>query len=325
MARLSRIWTDVRVAIAILVLANLVVVGYLLIRDPSGAPSGDVVIPTVNSTREPVLDPPTLEPGVDSEPTAPATSPVEALPTPRQLAVVDATTAWRVTLATCGETGGPIVKRTVDGGATWQDIAVGSGAATRLLSQSAASALLVGTATTGDCAPAAWQTTDSGSTWTEFPDGLANTWYLDPATRSSLVGPAATAPVPCGDEGAIDLGVSSSNTAVVLCRSGALALSSDGGAQWASTDVTAAEPYAIVGTGDEVLVAHGDAACTDGVAISRYGVTGGEGASLEAAGQVCAPVLPGDLGALAIGAAEDEIWVWGATLARSSDRGATWQ
>lgn len=299
------------VVVVVLVVLNGVVLMLLLTRDePGGAaapPPSTPASPNITTEPPPV---PAVEPTA-SETTDPAVVPA-SLAT-RQLVAVDADTAWRSTLASCGQ-GAAIVERTLDGGASWDATELDVDSVVRLRATDASSAFVVGAVE--DCATALTSTTDGGETWTRADATLSSAWFLAPTDRTFVAGPRGDGPVPC-PAGAVDLVALDVQRGAVLCQDGSIAVSQDGSQNWTTT-VSIAGARALAQNGSAYAVATFEGPCE---ALSIYDVSSDGQAQAEPF--ACAPVTSAV--EVAVSVTDNLMWVWSGTeLAISRDGGQTW-
>lgn len=304
----SRVWAVV--AVAVLLVLNLAVVAALTLRDGPTPVGGGRVDTGVDTPSVPPDVPPEVPAATNPE-EAPALLPV--VTATRQLVALDDVTAWRATLASCGETAS-VVERTEDGGATWTPVSPGVDTLVRLRASDAASAFVVGA--TDGCATALASTDDGGQSWNRADETLSSAWYLAPTDRSVVVGPSGQQPVPCAD-GVVDLVATGTRSGAVLCTDGTVAVSRDGGRSWGATGAVAGA-RAIAQRGDGYLVATDEGTC-EGLAVHAVDVTGVP----DPEPWVCAPVAPAV--DVAIAGEAGALWVWsGQELVITRDEGQTW-
>ncbi|GMA30382.1 WD40/YVTN/BNR-like repeat-containing protein [Litorihabitans aurantiacus] len=302
---------------AVLVVANAVVVAALLSQStPGGAealPPETVASPPLPEVpQEPVTSaPPEEMEEPDTENSQAAAIPVTTAV--RQIVGVDDETAWRATLASCGQ-GAAIVERTLDGGASWEATELDVDSVVRLRATDASSAFVVGAVQ--DCATALAATTDGGDTWNRADATLSSAWFLAPTDRTFVAGPRGDAPVPCPAE-AVDLAAVDAQRGAVLCQDGSIAVSDDGGQSWTTT-VSVAGARALTQDGPSYAVATFEGPCE---ALSIYDVSSAGQAQAEPFS--CAPVA--SAAEVAVSVTGDLMWVWsGSELAISRDGGQTW-
>lgn len=251
---------------------------------------------------------------------------VETVPATRILDAVDADGAWRATTGACPDAAAsPEV--TTDGGETWSVTdatgPTGVTALQRIIASSVDVATMVGAAA-DSCAPTLIRTYVRGDNYEEYPADVGTAWHIDPADRAQVVTPDGSVAAPCAS--AVAVAPDGDESAAVLCADGTLSTTTDAGATWsAPADVAGGQSIDAVDGG--YLVARlGGTPCA-GVAIGVVS-PGADDTSVTIAEAGCVP-LSGDLAALAgrvaISGSEGAWWVWaGDTVARSTDRGATW-
>jgi photosystem II stability/assembly factor-like uncharacterized protein len=135
----------------------------------------------------------------------------------------------RATAGSCktGET--PTIELSTDSGATFAPTAEGLGVAQvlRVVADSASDLWFVGT--DDGCTPSIWRSDDGGSGWTQSP-GSRGAWHRVPGSRSSRIhAPTGRVAVGCS---VASLSPIDGQTARVLCASGTVLGTADGGSTW---------------------------------------------------------------------------------------------
>ncbi len=105
---------------------------------------------------------------------------------------------WRATAGRCGETE-PLLERSTDDGATWQDVTpryLGIGQILSLDAFADTEAQMVALMGPG-CELQALRTFTQGRFWEPYPDVLAASTYVDPADPATVVIAGAAASAPC--------------------------------------------------------------------------------------------------------------------------------
>jgi hypothetical protein len=168
-----------------------------------------LVVLAIQNTRpvEPAIDPepvPTFSFGVGATPTsAPTVSEAPAASAPPQAAEerllsVGSGRMWRGTAGDCGVTA-PLIERSTDGGATWDDVTPtyrGIGGLLSLDAFAQTEAEIVAEMGAG-CEIQALRTFTQGEFWEPYPEVLAASRYLDTAATPSVVTPQGAVPAPC--------------------------------------------------------------------------------------------------------------------------------
>lgn len=171
---------------------------------------------------------------------------------------------WR---GIAGECGGapPLIERSVDGGETWEDVTPnyrGIGQVLSLDSFAGTEAEAI-TRVGAACETQALRTFTQGEFWEPYPEVLATSRYLDPATPSTLLAPQGSVATPCADPRSVR---ASGNTVALICDGTGFVLR---GAEWLSLPTPGVAAMS-VSRGD-ALVAARSAAC-EGLEISVLSV-----------------------------------------------------
>jgi photosystem II stability/assembly factor-like uncharacterized protein len=282
--------------------------------------AGDVPTPRVLRSPAPISSAdPTAAPAEPPKPAA-ATATAPA----RIMAAVDGNRAWRASTGPCGAEARP--EFSADGGATWKS--TDATAPTGVVSLQAIDiegeqvASMIGQNAV-DCSAMLVRTFVGGDNYARYPADLPNAWYVNPLDRAVVHAPGGDGAAPCAE--AIALAAASAERAAVLCGDGAMFATTDSAANWSAIAATpGAMALAASGAGYVVAVI-GDATCggvrlgffTDATSPAPV-VPGGCFASESSAAALAGQIAVADGGGI--------LWLWaGASLARSSDGGATWQ
>lgn len=318
MFRRTNRWT--LAGIAALVVLNVILLALLLRPTEPQASSGPV----------PTFTPVEVSPGVvagatpttSPAPTS-AAAPISPAPVTRLITAADGQTAWRASTGTCDEPA--MMERTQDGGGTWQPVEPGLAPAVRMKATSTTSVFAIGGDPEGACAPRFAFSRTSGDTWVTDDGELPGSWYLAPADRATVHGPAAEVPLPCG--GAVELAGLDADRAGLLCTDGGVWLTADGGAAWAQAG-SVPDAVTIAPTADGYLLAVVRPATCAGVGVFPVAADGAgtsEAGAPDAAPLGCAPIEGATPGQIALAAAGANVWMWsGDTVIRSVDAGLTW-
>lgn len=297
-------WAVAAIVVFVIVDAALVWWALASVRADSGTPQGEVLpsVPPAQTT-EPT-------PETSAEPDATAASASSARPTV-VLAALDANLAYRGLVGRCPDAAATL-EVTTDGGATW--VPAFTAGLTDLQSVEPADADIVSMVARdpAGCGIGRYRSYVQGADW-EPTGELEPTWYLDGAV---VFGPGGDSSQ-CGasDGEAVQVAGASEGAAAVLCASGAVHTTTDGGGTWSSAPVPD-RIVAIASTFDGYLVAVTGDGCR-GIRTVALAPDATPGACLEA------DVTPGTT-ALDV-ASDGTVWVWsGRAFARSDDGGATW-
>ena len=141
---------------------------------------------------------------------------------------IDSARAWRFVQGACPG-GGASLAHTDNGGRTWEDVPIPFGAISRVQVTDAAKVVVVGTEGAG-CRETALRSTDTGQTWAS--GGALAWWYRSLATPTAVVNSNGRAGTPCGNGKALSVSALSATSAAVLCESGKVVETADGGGNW---------------------------------------------------------------------------------------------
>lgn len=167
-----------------------------------------------------------------------------------------------------------------------------------------------------ECAPQLYSTANSGSTW-NGPLSAVGTWYLDPASPSTLGAPGGAKTIGCE---ALGLSPVTDRQVAVLCADGSVITTNDGGTTWA-------EPVAVDGITalsysrqNLLAVANGDEICS-GLQILNLGTNG----SMEQLSCVEMDIGSAGAGDMALAQSGNNLVLWaGDNQLISTDGGQTW-
>lgn len=282
-----------------LVLLNVVLIALLVLRPtaPSAGERADGVRdPALSATGAPEE---VEEPPVKVEPSAPPSldEAVTSGLAERLLVNADASTAWRATTGNCTDPG--TLERTVDGGATWEELPLNLAPVSRLRVLGPQSLFVIGG---GDgCAPTYVSSADGGMSWVTNDAYLVGSWYLLPDDSSIIATPVGEVDAPCEPA---DLAALDAQHAAVLCADASLALTQDGGASWSASETEIAaraigvanDGYALAGTHEQ---------CGDSVALNRVDTAG-----TTLSEHACTELEDANAQRLAISATGGATWLW---------------
>lgn len=205
--------------------------------------------------------------GATSTPTPTATPDAGADAAAERFAAVFGDQVWRATAGSCAAPEvAPVVEYSTDDGATWIDVTPADARQVLQLAAFGEGQGEVIAATGDDCAPAALRTYTAGRAWESYPNVLAGSTYVDPADRARIVMAGSPVAAPCADVRSVR---SSRGVVGVVCDGVAYVGGSTG--QW--TEVTP-EAIALDAVSGTIVVAHSAAACSGGVAVTRYASAG---------------------------------------------------
>ena len=309
---------SIYIAVGAFVAVDILLVALALGSHQVGAEAGAPrIIPNVAApagTSTPAVSP--------SSAPAPAAEAVLPLPPTRLLGAVDENTAWRAVTGACPATPAS-PELTTDGGATWKTTdASGPAEVTalqRLMVTSERVVEMVGL-TEADCAPEFVKTFVGGDNYSSYPSKIDGSWYVDPADRATVHGPAGDTTAPC--DAVVTLAVRDDESAAALCADGQLFATTDAAATWSEPNSAPGVVSVTAAEGGYLAAAVGTVDCA-GVQIMTV-------TSALAPGPVgcyLSIVSPATLsGNVAVSVTAGSMWLWaGDSLARSLDGGATWE
>ncbi|MBF4614142.1 hypothetical protein [Curtobacterium sp. VKM Ac-1376] len=292
------------VVVVVLVVLDIVLVALALGRTDSeqNGPAGP--IPTFTSTPH-TAETPTAGASADAD-TASSGETAHRL-----LSAVDGQEAWRASAGTCGGPR-PVLEHTVDGGATWVPVGLGTdvGSLMAIRASDAELSVLVGVGE--DCTATVRTSTDAGVTWDAGTAGAAGAGI----TADGVVLAGETVQAPCTDP--IDA-FQGEQTSVVIC---------DGHLEWrtgtaAWVDVPMGGVRSIGVDGGEYTLARVGAASCDGVQFETMPAADVT-PTTPTTPIGCATGADTD-GTVSIDRVEQDVWLWdGDTVRVSADGGASW-
>ncbi|PZE61603.1 hypothetical protein DEJ24_04930 [Curtobacterium sp. MCPF17_001] len=294
--RTTLIW--VAIVIVVLVVIDIALVTLALGRTApnSGDPAGP--IPTFSSSPR--------------SSTSPSPSPTaDAAGARRSLSAVDGQEAWRATGGTCGGPA-PTLEHTLDAGATWEPVTLGSDVSSVMAIRASSASLTVLAGVGDDCTPTVRSSTDDGATWSAAGDGAAGAGI---STAGVVLSTGVVDP-PCSDPIEAFQG---KQTSVVIC---------DGQLDWRSgtgdwVDVPLDGVRSIADAGNDYSLARiGTDTCAGvqiesmpAIAVTPATTTTPIGCDADAATE----------GSISLDRSGNDVWLWaGDTVAVSTDGGATW-
>ncbi|MGP3535779.1 hypothetical protein ACTU3I_13355 [Microbacterium sp. RD1] len=204
---------------------------------------------------------------------------------------------WRAVAGECGSVA-PLMERSTDGGQTWREVTpryLGIGQVITLDAFAGTEAESVARMGAG-CETQALRTFTQGRFWEPYPEVLAASRYLDPATPATVITPDGPLAAPCDDPRSAR---AAGSTLALVCAGTPFVLGGD--RQWVQLPVPDAAALSIVG--DRILVAARAAGC-DGLAVTALSGSG----FADAASLGCAPADPA--APVAVAAFDDGAVVW---------------
>ncbi|PZE65405.1 hypothetical protein [Curtobacterium sp. MCBD17_021] len=297
MTRSTLVW--VAVVVVVLVVIDIALVTLALGRTAPNAGDQAGPIPTF-SARPDASTSPTPTPSAD------------AAGEPRRfLSAVDSQEAWRGSGATCGGAA-PTLEHTVDGGATWVPVALGSDVSTLMAIRASSTDLAILAGIGEDCTTTVRTSADDGVTWTAGSPGAAGAGV----SSDGIVLATGVLEPPCSDPIEAYQG---QQTSVVIC---------DGQVEWRSgagdwVDVPLGGVRSMADNGDEYLLATISSDACEGVEIASMtaiGVT-----PETATTTVGCDADAATTGLISLDRAGNSVWLWaGDVVSVSADGGATW-
>ncbi|RPE85236.1 hypothetical protein EDF28_1181 [Curtobacterium sp. PhB137] len=295
-------------AVVVLVIVDVLLVALALARTAPSSNGTTGPVPTFSNTPMPMSTPST-----SVKPSGSATADPAGMVAParRLLSAVDSLEAWRASSGMCDGTDG-VLEHTVDGGATWTRVDLGTetGAVLALRAGNATISVIVGTG--DECTPTVQTSTDDGVTWQPGMVGAAGAG-IGP---DGLILSSGTVDSPCADPVEAFQG---ERTTAVVC---------DGAVQWrtgssAWVEVPVKGVRSLAVNGSSYTLARSGADVCDGVqivSIPASGVT----AATTVTPLGCADDTDGD-DPIVLTRAGADVWLWaGDDVLVSSDGGVTW-
>lgn len=202
-----------------------------------------------------------------------------------------------------------------DGGLTWYDStsfsSTGATQILRLLPVSEGSSFVVAYDT--NCVPQIYSTADMGQSWS-LPLSAVGTWYLNPATPSTIDGPGGRYQISCD---AIGLQSISERSVLVQCADGSLLETSDRGLSWSVPNTPALSVALGSGSRQYLSVSESNERCS-GLGVGFLGESVHDSGCFEVDATV-------DPTAVALSESDSGIIVWFSDeIFVSTDRGMTW-
>ena len=267
----------------------------------------------------------TAAPSPISTPTPTPTPKLPIVPSTHVLAALDNGTAWRAITGACPATAAS-PEYSLDGGATWVATdAAGTAEVTAVQSLRVLDGTTVELVALDevDCTPQFVKTFVGGADYARYPPQLAAAWYVDPADRSTVHGPAGNVAAPCASIVSLAAAKTADSSAAILCAEQTVFRTTDSGQTWSQSVSVAGAVNLGVTTMGYVIATVGLPECA-GVQLIALS---DEAPSPTPTGclQVTTPseTLPGNV---AVSEADGTFWVWvGDEVKRSLDEGATWE
>ncbi len=237
MRRSGLTWTTVGLVLLAVVAGFLAFAALQSTRGtPAPAPSGSALASPNEAQKS----------GQDNRPSV-TPSMADALPETIEppLLMVDAKLAYRGGTGTC--LGGASLERTTNGGNAWRPLEVPAEAILDLRTTGVGSVEVIGA--DDRCRVRMWTSADRGTTWSA-PTPVAGIFVRLPDTTRDIATPTGTVKSPCPDRDIAPLAVDevSSTEGVVLCGSGEVLTTADGGLTWqAQTPVVGAQAISFEG------------------------------------------------------------------------------
>lgn len=293
----STTWIGAVVVVVLIVVVAVLVAVALDRARP--APTNESLAPV------PTFAPATPQPSSTPTPTA---VPITAVPRAEErfLSISSEGILWRGIAGSCADESTPLIERSADGGATWNDVTPLYRGMTQIMRLDAFAGTQAQTvAMLDECAVDGMRTFTQGRFWESYEEVLATASFIAGDDAAQVVTPDGSVAAPCADarslRGGDDAG---GNGAVLICDSQVSALA-DG--EWQTLGVTNAVAVALDDSDASIVVAHSSPDC-DGLALSRLA---DGSATLVACAEGLDPADP-----VAVTASGEEALVWsGGTLA----------
>ncbi|WEO77977.1 hypothetical protein BJQ94_02750 [Cryobacterium sp. SO2] len=303
----------VYLGVLVFVLIDVLLISWALGSRTAGTPA---------TTAGPI---PTFTPETSQTPTPTAAAAAVAIPPTRLLSALDDTTAWRASTGEC-PTATATPELTTDAGETWQttdataDVQVTAPLSLAVLSDTLVE--MVGLAE-ADCAPQFVRSFVAGDEYANYPDLLADQWYVDPADRATVHTPAGEVAAPCDSVVSIAARSDDDSSAAIVCADTSVLSTTDSGATWSDP----LKHLGIVSLADTDLgyviatVGLPDCAGVQLTVLSGEPVDGSPSGCLLV--NMPAEALQGNV---AMSDGGGSLWIWaGDAVMRSTDQGTSWQ
>lgn len=246
-------------------------------------------------------------------------SPVEHIELVAQsrLVALDGSLGVRAYVGECSSPGS--IEFSTDGGQTWgPSTAFEATTATqvlRILPANGGTTFVV--ALNEACTPQIYSTADNGNTW-NGPLSAVGTWYLNPATPSTLGAPGGARTIACE---ALGLSLVTDREAGVLCADGSLLTTTDGGTTWSNPQPVEGITALAYSRQNLLAVATGDETCS-GLQLMDLGTNDG----IEEIS--CVEIAPETVttGEISLAESGNSLILWaGENQYLSMDGGQTWR
>jgi photosystem II stability/assembly factor-like uncharacterized protein len=145
------------------------------------------------------------------------------------LLLVNPTLAYRARTGTC--LGGSDLERSTDGGVKWKSVTSPAPAIVSMSSTGGDDLTVMGAGS--KCTVRVWTSSDRGTSWSP-PAAASDVFARDPSDPAQLSTPTGTVDNPCKQRSVAPISIDSISSvdAAVLCASGDLEITQDGGATW---------------------------------------------------------------------------------------------
>ncbi|WP_087062483.1 WD40/YVTN/BNR-like repeat-containing protein [Corynebacterium glutamicum] len=236
----------------------------------SNAPESVGMTTPVEAEEEEVDSPaPVSEPTPETE-VAQSTTEQIALGPQSRLIALDGSLGVRADVGECTNPGS--IEFSTDGGQNWTPSSAFDDTSgtqiLRILPANGGTTFVV--ALNADCTPQIYSTTNSGSTW-NGPLSSVGTWYLNPATPSTLGAPGGARAIACE---AVGLSPVTDRDVGVLCADGSVLTTADGGTTWSNPQPVEGITALAYSRQNLLAVATGDENC-HGVQLMELGTDDG--------------------------------------------------
>lgn len=209
---------------------------------------------------------PASSPSASPAPSTSATGSPRGADATERFLTVGSAVVWRASAGACGATA-PVIERSTDAGATWNDVTPSYRQIARVLSLDAfagTQAEAVAAVGTG-CEVQALRTFTQGEFWAPYPEVLRASRYLDPARASTVVTPQGAVTTPCDEPRSFR---AQGEVVALVCDGTAQRLANGTWTPLPAPDVVA------LGVADGTLLTASVSGGCDGVAVTRWSGAG---------------------------------------------------
>jgi hypothetical protein len=313
------------VALAVLILANMVLLVLLFGRDQgtTAQPLDQILLGHRSPTAPPTTASLTSASREQTIPTGssasmnptPSSVPIEPAPAERLLFATSESTAWRTTVGDCDTPGE--VERSTNGGRTWTRVTRSGLAPIVRLGMDAGDKLYIIGGSGQSCSARYVAYADDGTV--TAPARPGDLWFPTPSNRDQINGPRDTQAQPCKSHlvgvAALDI-----YQALVVCDDGVTLSTTDSGKRWREVEKLPRILAVAAGGGRYWVV--GTAERCNGVVLRSLTA---KNRNLGPGSARCVPAAGIASGEVALDVSGEAIWVWaGDDVQVSTNNGSTW-